>query len=98
MIENLAQLLEEMYQEQIFKRKIALKMLHAQSNPHFLYNTLDSISWMVETGRRDQAVELLESLSTIFRVTLSGGRDVLKSGRSRSCRELPAGPTDPLPR
>lgn len=80
MIENLAQLLEEMYQEQIFKRKIALKMLHAQINPHFLYNTLDSISWMVETGRRDQAVELLESLSTIFRVTLSGGRDVIKIG------------------
>lgn len=78
MIENLAQLLDKVYQEQIFKRKMALKMLHAQINPHFLYNTLDSISWMVETGRRDQAVELLESLSTIFRVTLSGGRDIIK--------------------
>ena len=88
-----------MYQEQIFKRKIALKMLHAQINPHFLYNTLDSISWMVETGRRDQAVELLESLSTIFRVTLSGGRDMIKIGEEAgSCRELPAGATDPLPR
>ncbi|HHW11416.1 MAG TPA: histidine kinase [Firmicutes bacterium] len=80
MIENLAQLLEKIYQEQIFKRKIALKMLHAQINPHFLYNTLDSISWMVETGRREIAVELLECLSTIFRVTLSGGRDVIRIG------------------
>jgi len=80
MIENLAHLLEEMYQEQIFKRKIALKMLHAQINPHFLYNTLESISWMVESGRREVAVELLESLSTIFRVTLSGGRDIIKIG------------------
>lgn len=80
MIGNLAHLLEEMYQEQIFKRKIALKMLHAQINPHFLYNTLESISWMVESGRREVAVELLESLSTIFRVTLSGGRDIIKIG------------------
>ncbi|NLY91664.1 MAG: histidine kinase [Firmicutes bacterium] len=80
MIEHLARLLEEIYQEQIFKRKIALKMLHAQINPHFLYNTLDSISWMVATGRREIAMELLESLSTIFRVTLSGGRDIIQIG------------------
>ncbi len=80
MIEKISHLLEEMYQEQIFKRKMALKMLHAQINPHFLYNTLDSISWMVETGRREVAVELLESLSTIFRITLSGGRDIVSIG------------------
>ena len=80
MIEHLSHLLDEMYQEQIFKRKMALKMLHAQINPHFLYNTLDSITWMVETGRREVAVELLESLSTIFRVTLSGGRDMVTIG------------------
>src|SRR5690554_116467 len=53
MIERISGLLAEVYQEQHFKRKVALKALHAQINPHFIYNTLDSISWMVETGKRE---------------------------------------------
>lgn len=77
MIERINQLLKEIYREQIFKRKAALKALHAQINPHFLYNTLDSISWMIETGKRETAVGLVESLSSFFRVGLSGGRDVV---------------------
>lgn len=77
MIERLSRLLTEIYQEQIFKRKVALKALHAQINPHFLYNTLDSISWMVETGRREVAADLLVSLATFFRIGLSGGREIV---------------------
>lgn len=77
MIERISRLLEEVYQEQLFKRKMALKALHTQINPHFIYNTLDSISWMVETGRREVAADLLESLSTFFRIGLSGGRDLV---------------------
>lgn len=77
MIERISRLLEEVYQEQLFKRKMALKAMQTQINPHFIYNTLDSISWMVETGRREVAAELVESLSTFFRIGLSGGRDLV---------------------
>jgi two-component system sensor histidine kinase YesM len=77
MIERTAELLNEVYQEQIFQRKVALKALHAQINPHFLYNTLDSISWMIESGRRDVATEIIKSLATFFRIGLSGGREII---------------------
>jgi two-component system sensor histidine kinase YesM len=77
MIGRIAQLLNEVYQEQLFKRKVALKALHAQINPHFLYNTLDSISWMIESGRREVATGLIKSLATFFRIGLSGGREII---------------------
>jgi two-component system sensor histidine kinase YesM len=59
---------------------VALKALHDQINPHFLYNTLESISWMIETGKRKVAVTLVESLSSFFRLGLSGGRDIVTIG------------------
>jgi two-component system sensor histidine kinase YesM len=77
MIERIAELLNEVYQEQIFQRKAALKALHAQINPHFLYNTLDSISWMIESGRREVATGIIKSLATFFRIGLSGGREII---------------------
>jgi two-component system sensor histidine kinase YesM len=77
MIGRIAALLNEIYQEQLFKRKVALKALHAQINPHFLYNTLDSISWMIESDRREVATGLIKSLATFFRIGLSGGREII---------------------
>ncbi|MGE5583564.1 MAG: sensor histidine kinase [Bacillota bacterium] len=77
MIDRINLLLEEIYKEQLFQRKVALKALHAQINPHFLYNTLESISWMIEKGRREVAVKLVESLANFFRLGLSGGRDIV---------------------
>ncbi len=81
MIDRINLLLEEMYEEQLFKRKVALKALHTQINPHFLYNTLESISWMIETGKREVAVKLIESLANFFRLGLSGGRDIVTIGK-----------------
>ena len=64
-------------QEQIRLRGIELSLLQAQINPHFLYNTLDAIVWLIETGRNAQAEEMVTSLSTYFRSFLSNGQDIV---------------------
>ncbi len=57
---------------------LELKLLQAQINPHFLYNTLDNIIWLAEDGRKDEVEDIASSLSRFFRTTLSGGRDFIK--------------------
>ena len=43
-----------------------LQLLQAQVNPHFLYNTLDTIIWLIEGGQNDDAVEMISNLSVFF--------------------------------
>ena len=57
--------------------KAELELLQAQINPHFLYNTLDSIAILAESDRAEDAVAMVNSLSTFFRVSLSKGKDVI---------------------
>lgn len=57
---------------------LELKLLQAQINPHFLYNTLDNIVWLAEDGRKDEVEDIATSLSQFFRTALSGGRDFIK--------------------
>ena len=57
---------------------LELKLLQAQINPHFLYNTLDNIIWLAEDGRKEEVEDIASSLSLFFRTTLSGGRDFIK--------------------
>jgi two-component system sensor histidine kinase YesM len=64
-------------QEQARLRSMELALVQAQINPHFLYNTLDAIVWLVETGKNEQAVEMVSSLSNYFRSFLSNGQDVI---------------------
>ena len=64
-------------QEQLRLRSMELALIQAQINPHFLYNTLDAIMWLTETGKNDQAVEMVSSLSTYFRSFLSNGKDII---------------------
>lgn len=64
-------------QEQIRLRGIELSLIQAQINPHFLYNTLDAIVWLIETGKNEQAEEMVTSLSTYFRSFLSNGQDIV---------------------
>jgi len=54
-----------------------LELLQAQINPHFLYNTLDSIAILAEMGRNDDVVSMVTSLSVFFRNSLSKGRDII---------------------
>ncbi len=64
-------------QEQMRIYAMELSLLQAQINPHFLYNTLDTIIWLIEMGKEQQAVEMVTSLSNFFRTSLSKGHDVI---------------------
>lgn len=77
MVGRLSQLLELNKEEAARIRSMELMLLQAQINPHFLYNTLDTIIWLIETGAEEQAVEMVSNLSTFFRSSLSRGRDVI---------------------
>ena len=77
MVTRLNDQMELNRQEQIRLRSMELALIQAQINPHFLYNTLDAIVWLIETGKNDQAIEMVSSLSTYFRSFLSNGKDIL---------------------
>lgn len=77
MTQRIGELVEHNRMEQINSRKLELKLLQAQINPHFLYNTLDNIVWLSEDDRKEDVASLVTSLSTFFRTTLSGGRDFI---------------------
>lgn len=77
MVIRLNQLIEQNRQEQISLRSAELALLQAQINPHFLYNTLDAIVWLIEMEKNEQAVEMVTSLSSFFRSSLSKGRDII---------------------
>lgn len=77
MVSRLNQQIEQNRQEQISLRSAELALLQAQINPHFLYNTLDAIVWLIEMEKNEQAVEMVTSLSGFFRSSLSKGRDII---------------------
>jgi len=77
MSNEIAELMEKTKQEQKNLHEAELKLLQAQINPHFLYNTLDSIVWMAEGGNNRQVVEMTADLSDFFRTVLSGGNDYI---------------------
>lgn len=70
-------LIENIKKEQWNLRDTELKLLQAQINPHFLYNTLDAIVWMAEGGQNKEVVFMVTALSEFFRTTLSEGNDCI---------------------
>ena len=74
MLRRVRALMEQIVQEQEAKRLYELNALQAQINPHFLYNTLDSIIWMEERGRGREAIRMVSSLAKLFRLSISRGR------------------------
>ena len=77
MVEKIGQLVEDIRIEQLNLRATELKLLQAQINPHFLYNTLDTIIWLAEAGKKEEVVMMVTTLSDFFRTTLSKGRDYI---------------------
>ena len=75
MADRLEMLIEQVRQKQDNLSKAELRTLQAQINPHFLYNTLDTIVWQAESGKGDEVVRLTRSLSDFFRISLSAGAD-----------------------
>lgn len=76
-VTQMRKLMDDMVKEQEAKRKSELDALQSQINPHFLYNTLDSIVWMVEDGRYDDAVSMVTSLASLFRISISKGKNII---------------------
>ena len=75
MIGRIRQLLDAKVKEQETLKKAELKVLQAQINPHFLYNTLDTIVWMAQANKIDQVIDIVQALSNFFRISLSKGQD-----------------------
>ena len=80
MVEELQELTDKMVKEQEEKRKNELDALQSQINPHFLYNTLDSIMWMIESERYEDAVSMVQALGRLLRISLSRGKNVISVG------------------
>ncbi len=77
MVSRIRELMAQNTREQDQKRKSDLKALQAQINPHFLYNTLDSIIWMGEMGQNREVVQMTSALSKLFRISISKGREII---------------------
>ena len=75
--ERIDTLMKEIVVEQNERRKSELDALQSQINPHFLYNALDSIIWMIEGERNEEASFMISQLAKLFRISLSKGRTVI---------------------
>jgi len=77
MVNQVRKLMDDIVAEQESKRKSELDALQSQINPHFLYNTLDSIVWMIENERYEGAVTMVTALARLFRISLSKGKNII---------------------
>lgn len=77
MSENLEVLVNQIKEDERKMRHAELRLLQEQINPHFLYNTLDTIIWLIEGNLSEQAVDMVVSLSDFFRLVLSHGKEFI---------------------
>ncbi len=74
---RLEEMVQKIKEDERKMRHTELRLLQEQINPHFLYNTLDTIVWLVEGNSPDKAVNMVVSLSDFFRIVLSKGKDII---------------------
>ena len=77
MAKRIKTLMEDIVAEHESKRKGEFDTLQSQINPHFLYNTLDIIVWMIENEQKQEAVRIVTALARFFRISLSKGRSII---------------------
>lgn len=77
MTEEIQNLIEQRDKEQQIKRRSELRALQSQINPHFLYNTLDSIIWMAEWGKNQEVVRMTSSLAKLLRRSISNEQEAV---------------------
>lgn len=77
MVLRIKELMSQVVKEQEFKRKSEISALQAQINPHFLYNTLDSIVWMAEAKKSEEVVLMTSALARLFRSSISKGQELV---------------------
>ncbi len=77
MADNMKKLMDDIVKEQEDKRKSEMSALQSQINPHFLYNTLDSIIWIIENERYEDAIDMVTALTRLFRISLSKGKNII---------------------
>lgn len=76
-IRRLESAIADYYEEQRKKKEAEVRALEFQINPHFLYNTLSTIIWLIDAGESDQAIEITQALSSFFRISISKGREFI---------------------
>lgn len=81
MVVQMKGLMNRIQSDQQDKRKRELAILQAQINPHFIYNTLDTLQWKALAHGAEEVADLIQSLSTFFRISLSSGREFIPLGR-----------------
>ncbi|HKM30396.1 MAG TPA: sensor histidine kinase [Bacilli bacterium] len=77
MMARIKELMDRIIVEQNAQRESELKALQSQINPHFLYNTLDSIVWLIENDKNTDASQMVVALAKLFRISISRGRNII---------------------
>lgn len=78
LVQYIRRLLDDIVKEHEAKRRSELLVLQNQINPHFLYNTLDIIVWMIENEKKTEAVRVVTALARFFRISLSKGKNIIR--------------------
>ena len=74
---KIEELMHEVTNSKLLNKEMEFKALQAQINPHFLYNTLDAIGWLCEEERCQDAVEMVNALAKLFRISISKGHELI---------------------
>ncbi len=77
MVQEVEILIQELYQQQLVKSELELKVLQEKINPHFLYNTLDTINWIAKEHKIPDISKMVIDLSTMYRMTFNKGDDMI---------------------
>ncbi len=75
MAHNIDELINNLYRQEILRQQAQLNAIESEINEHFLYNTLDSIRWMIRKGKNEEAREVIFKLSELFRISLDRGNE-----------------------